>query len=49
MSVFRRLFGGATEPDPGLDPAPDAARDATPTADTATVRRIVSQLEALPP
>ena len=65
MSIFRRLVGGATEPDPGLDPAPDAARDAaaattTPgtasprsgaasTADTATVRRIVSQLEALPP
>jgi len=49
MSIFRRLFGGATEPDPGLDPAPDAARDAAPTADTATVRRIVSQLEALPP
>ena len=49
MSVFRRLFGGATEPDPSLDPAPDAARDAAPTADTATVRRIVSQLEALPP
>ena len=49
MSIFRRLFGGATEPDPSLDPAPDAARDAAPTADTATVRRIVSQLEALPP
>jgi uncharacterized tellurite resistance protein B-like protein len=67
MSIFRHLFGGATEPDPGLDPAPDAARDAArdaapaapgtvaprsaaaPTADTATVRRIVSQLEALPP
>jgi uncharacterized tellurite resistance protein B-like protein len=64
MSIFRRLFGGATEPDPGLDSAPDAARDGAaamapgtvatgsataPTADTATVRRIVSQLEALPP
>jgi uncharacterized tellurite resistance protein B-like protein len=49
MSIFRRLFGGATEPDPSLDPAPDGARDAAPTADTATVRRIVSQLEALPP
>ena len=64
MSIFRRLFGGATEPDPSLDPAPDAARDGAaamapgtvatgsataPTADTATVRRIVSQLEALPP
>jgi len=67
MSIFRRLFGGATELDPGLDSALDAARDAAPaaataapgtaaprptvasTADTATVRRIVSQLEALPP
>ena len=69
MSIFRRLFGGATELDPGLDaaldPAPDTARDAAaataapgttaprptvaPAADTATVRRIVSQLEALPP
>jgi uncharacterized tellurite resistance protein B-like protein len=65
MSIFRRLFGGAPEPDPGPDPVPNAARDAAaaatapgtsapgstgaPTADTATVRRIVSQLEALPP
>ena len=60
MSVFRRLFGGATEPDPGLDPARDAAAATAPgtgvprstivpAADTATVRRIVSQLEALPP
>jgi uncharacterized tellurite resistance protein B-like protein len=55
MSIFRRLFGGATEPDPGPGPdvardaRSDAARDAAPAADTATVRRIVSQLEALPP
>jgi len=65
MSIFRRLFGGATEPDPDVRPAPDAGLDASaaaatpgtgaprssaaPSADTATVRRIVSQLEALPP
>jgi len=64
MSIFRRLFGGATEPDAGLDPTRDAARNAAsattapgtaaprlttaPAADTETVRRIVSQLEALP-
>jgi len=65
MSIFRRLFGGVTEPDPDVRPAPDAGLDASaaaatpgtgaprssaaPGADTATVRRIVSQLEALPP
>jgi len=65
MSIFRRLFGGVTEPDPDVRPAPDAGLDASaaaatpgtgaprssaaPSADTATVRRIVSQLEALPP
>lgn len=65
MSIFRRLFGGVTEPDPDVRPAPEAGLDASaaaatpgtgaprstaaPTADTATVRRIVSQLEALPP
>lgn len=60
MSIFRRLFGGGAEPDPDVDAARDAgaatARAAgaggstSPSApDTATVRRIVSQLEALPP
>ncbi len=65
MSIFRRLFGGAAEPEPGeVRPAnvaededdvvavrgagsPSSADAAAP--DTATVRRIVSQLEALPP
>jgi uncharacterized tellurite resistance protein B-like protein len=65
MSIFRRLLGGATEPNPGLGPGIDATPDTAaggnapgsaeprsaiaPAADTATVRRIVSQLEALPP
>jgi uncharacterized tellurite resistance protein B-like protein len=62
MSIFRRLFAGATEPRPDGAPRDVAGEEAAvgereartdpadPSApDTATVRRIVSQLEALPP
>jgi uncharacterized tellurite resistance protein B-like protein len=57
MSVFRRLFQGASEPDPDVARdaagAPESRGGRPPTADqapdTATVRRLVSQLEALPP
>jgi len=53
MSIFHRLFGGAAEPDKGVEPGLDAAREFAPgnapAADTATVRRLVAQLEALPP
>ena len=65
MSIFRRLFGGAAEPEPGDVRPPNVAQDeddavatrgaGAPSSadaaapDTATVRRIVSQLEALPP
>ena len=45
MSIFRRLFGGAAEP--GANGAHASADASAP--DTATVRRIVSQLEAMPP
>ena len=58
MSIFRRFLGGTPEPAPGSEGSPDtaasvgqasgASRQAT-APDTATVRRIVSQLEALPP
>ena len=52
MSIFRRFLGGTPEPGPGDDGAPDTAAPAGQAGaapDTATVRRIVSQLEALPP
>jgi uncharacterized tellurite resistance protein B-like protein len=44
--TLRRFFGGTPKPDPATELAP---RPAAPSEDTATVRRIVSQLEALPP
>ncbi len=43
---FRRFFGGTPKPDPAAERAP---RPTAPSEDTATVRRIVSELEALPP
>ena len=46
MSLLKRLFGG-DEPAPAPTAAPAAA--AAPAAETATVRKIVAQLEALPP
>ena len=53
MSIFHRLLGGPADPDKGVDPGLDAAGEprpaSVPPADTATVRRIVAQLEALPP
>lgn len=53
MSFMHRLFGGSDAPPPDpADPAPLAAPiSSAPTSagDTATVRRIVGQLEALPP
>jgi uncharacterized tellurite resistance protein B-like protein len=47
--MFNRLFG-KPEPKPPVEatPAPQGAADAT-AADTATVRRIVAKLDALPP
>jgi uncharacterized tellurite resistance protein B-like protein len=50
MSFLRRLFGGddATPPAPAA-PTPPVSAAPTLAADTATVRRIVAQLEALPP
>ena len=51
MSYLRRLFGGDDAP-PSAAPAaspPPAPAAPTPEGDTATVRRIVGQLEALPP
>jgi len=47
MSLMRRLFGGSDTP-PAAAPAPPAPASPTPAGDTATVRRIVAQLEALP-
>jgi uncharacterized tellurite resistance protein B-like protein len=56
MSLMHRLFGGSDAPPPDAPaaPAPSAPAAPTPAAptpagDTATVRRIVGQLEALPP
>ena len=58
MSIFRHLLGGAAAADPheattrALDPSPVSGTerpDGNPTPDTATVRRIVAQLEELPP
>lgn len=51
MSFLRRLFGGDDAP-PTEVPADATATPAVPTtpaAETATVRKIVAQLEALPP
>jgi uncharacterized tellurite resistance protein B-like protein len=51
MSFMHRLFGGSDAP-PQAAPAaspPPAPAPSTPQGDTATVRRIVGQLEALPP
>ncbi len=42
--VFRRLFGGSS-----AATGPSAPAQASPDAETATVRRIVGELEALPP
>ncbi len=44
--MFRRLFGSAPEP---VAEAAERAFTEAPDADTATVRRIVARLEALPP
>ena len=50
MSFLHRLFGGSDAP-PAAAPAasPPVPAAPTPEGDTATVRRIVGQLEALPP
>ena len=50
MSFLRRLFGGDDAPaaPAAPTPVPTAAAQA-PAAETATVRKIVAQLEALPP
>jgi len=51
MSYLRRLFGGDDAPPSAASAAspPPAPAAPTPEGDTATVRRIVGQLEALPP
>ena len=58
MSIFRRFLGGTPEQASASDGSPDTAAPVGPAGgaarpgaapDTATVRRIVSQLEALPP
>ena len=51
MSFMHRLFGGSDAPPPAAPAAspPPASAASTPAGDTATVRRIVGQLEALPP
>jgi uncharacterized tellurite resistance protein B-like protein len=51
MSFMRRLFGGSDAPPPAAPVAPATPPPAATTAaaETATVRRIVAQLEALPP
>jgi uncharacterized tellurite resistance protein B-like protein len=55
MSFMHRLFGGSDAPPaaapaaPAAPVAPAASAPSTPQGDTATVRRIVGQLEALPP
>jgi uncharacterized tellurite resistance protein B-like protein len=49
MSFLHRLFGGDDAPPAPAAPAPPVPTAPTPEAETATVRRIVAQLEALPP
>jgi uncharacterized tellurite resistance protein B-like protein len=51
MSFMHRLFGGSDAPPPAPPAAspPPASAASTPQGDTATVRRIVGQLESLPP
>ena len=50
MSFLRRLFGGDEAPAATAAPTPVPTPAAqAPAAETATVRRIVAQLEALPP
>ncbi len=51
MSFLRRLFGGAEAPTDGAPAAATAAAagPAAAVSETATVRRIVERLEALPP
>jgi uncharacterized tellurite resistance protein B-like protein len=50
MSFMHRLFGGGDAPSAAAQATPPPATAApTPAGDTATVRRIVGQLEALPP
>ena len=53
MSFLRRLFGGADAPPSWVPTAGAPAASTTPAAasaaETATVRKIVAQLEALPP
>jgi len=53
MSFLRRLFGGADAPPAGVPTAGAPIAATTPLgateAETATVRKIVAQLEALPP
>ena len=46
--MFNRFFGPKTAPEPELAPRPTPAA-ADPAGDTATVRRIVAKLEAMPP
>jgi len=49
MSFLRRLFGGDDAPAAPAAPTPVPAAAQAPAAETATVRKIVAQLEALPP
>ena len=51
MSFMHRPFGGSDAPPPAAPGASPSAAPApsTPQGDTATVRRIVGQLEAHPP
>ncbi len=50
MSFLHRLFGGTDAPATPAPPTPaPTPAPPTPAAETATVRRIVAQLEALPP
>ena len=49
MSFMHRLFGGSDAPPAAAPAAPATPAAPTPEGDTATVRRIVGQLEALPP
>ncbi len=44
--AIRRFFAGTPKPEPEPEPVP---RPTAPSGDTATVRRIVGELEAMPP